>query len=456
MKKSRFPDSLVLIFAMIVVAQIATYFLSPGEYQREGRKVLAGTYRAVEAESLPWYSFLSLVPKGMEAGADIIFFVFIVGGVIGVLRATGAIDALLGSTIKGLGSRPSLLVVGMLGLFAVGSSTIGMAEEYMPFIPILVTMCMALRLDAMVAMGIVYIGAGVGYGCAAYNPFTVIIGQNIAGLTPTSGEGFRWILLVVCLAVGVQHLMAYIKRIRSDPTRSLVADVDYSDGFEMPEDVRFTGRRAAVLACFVIGLAFFVYGAKVWGWYLTELGAVFLGMAIVGAILGGLSANDTAKRFCSGAAEMTTTALLIGFARTIEVVLTEGQVIDTVIHAVSGPLQEVGAHGAAVGMLGVQSVCNFFIPSGSGQAYVTMPIMAPLADLSQISRQTSVLAYQMGDGFTNMIVPTNALLMGMLGLGKIPYQRWMRFILPLMVKLYLVAILALVAAVEFGPSLGFE
>ena len=155
----------------------------------------------------------------------------------------------------------------------------------------------------------------------------------------------------------------------------------------------------------------------------------------------------TASEFCSGAAEMTTTALLIGFARTIEIVLTDGQVIDTVIHGIAQPLAQVGSGGAAVGMLLVQSACNFLIPSGSGQAFVTMPIMAPLADLTGITRQTAVLAYQMGDGFTNMIVPTNALLMGMLGLAKIPYERWVKFIAPLLLKLFVVAVGALLFAV---------
>ena len=161
-----------------------------------------------------------------------------------------------------------------------------------------------------------------------------------------------------------------------------------------------------------------------------------------------MSANETARAFCRGAAEMTTTALLIGFARTIQVVLTDAQVIDTVIHAIAQPLEQVGSSGAAVGMLAVQSVCNFFIPSGSGQAYVTMPIMAPLADLTGVSRQTSVLAYQMGDGFMNMFVPTNALLMGMLGLAKVPYQRWVRFVGPLLLKLAVVAAVALWIAVR--------
>jgi uncharacterized ion transporter superfamily protein YfcC len=336
----------------------------------------------------------------------------------------------------------------MTTIFALGSSFIGMAEEYMPFIPILVTMCLALRMDAVVALGIVYIGAGVGYGCAAYNPFTVLIGQEIAGLEAGSGALFRWVLLSVCLVVGVHHILRYARRVAVDPSRSLVRDVDYSAGFDLPEDTRFTGRRAGILIAFLAMIAVFVWGSKKHEWFVDELGALFLGLGILAAVLGRLSPNVTAREFCCGAAEMTTTALLIGFARTIQVLLDDGHVIDTVVHGIAQPLAHVGSVGAATGMLLVQSFCNLLVPSGSGQAYVTMPIMAPLADVTGLTRQTAVLAYQMGDGFMNMIVPTNALLMGMLGLAKIPYGRWARFIVPLILKLLVVGVAALAFAVS--------
>lgn len=450
MRQGRFPDSLVLIFAMIVVAQLLTYVLPAGEYERQERRVLPGTYHTVDAAPLPAHAFLTSIPKGMEKGADIIFFVFIVGGVIGVVRATGAIDSILGASIRAFGRRPVWLVAGMVTLCALGSSTVGMAEEYMPFVPILVTMCLALRMDAVVALGIIYVGAGVGYGCAALNPFTVMIAQRIADLPLTSGQPFRWGLLVVCLVVGVHHIMRYARRVQADASRSLVHDVDYSAGFAMPQDVRLTRQRGAVLVVFVAGIVLFVYGVARWEWYLTELAGVFLGIALLSALCARLSPNRLAREFCQGASELTTTALLIGFARTIEVVLTDARVIDTVIYRLAAPLQDMPRQLAALGMLGVQSIFNFFVPSGSGQAYVTMPIMAPLADLTSLSRQTAVLAYQMGDGFTNMIVPTNALLMGMLGLGRVPYQRWLRFVVPLLVKIYVIAVLALVLAVQIG------
>lgn len=449
-QRRRVPDALVLVFALVVLAQLAGYVLPAGEFERDGRRVVPGTWRAVDAEPLPPLAFLTAVPAGLAAAHDIVFFVFLAGGTIGVVRATGAVDALIGAAIGRLASRPGWLVAGMVGLFALGSSTVGMAEEYMPFVPVLVTLCLALELDAVVAVGIVYVGAGVGYACAALNPFTVLVAQEVAGLPLTSGQPVRWALLVVCAAVGVHHVLRYAARLRADPAASLVADVDYSSGFELPADVRFTARRAAAAAVLAAGVGLFVHGVAARGWYLAELSAVFLASGLLAAAVGGLGPNRAARAFLKGAAQMTSTALLIGFARAIQVVLSDARVIDTIVDGLAAPLAALPAHAAALGMLAVQTVCNLFIPSGSGQAYVTMPIMAPLADLTGVTRQTAVLAYQFGDGFTNMLVPTNALLMGMLGLARIPYQRWAAFVVPLLVKLYAVAALALVAAVALG------
>ncbi len=447
---SRFPDALVLIFGLIIVAQLATYVLPAGVFERDGRQVIGGTYRTVEAAPLPAFTFLTAVPRGLAEAADIIFFVLIVGGVFGVLRATGAVDALIGLAIRRMGDRPTLLVGGMVTLFALGSSTVGMAEEYMPFVPLLVTMCLALRMDAVVGLGIIYVGAAVGYGCAALNPFTVLIAQSIAGVELTSGQGLRWLALAACLAVGVHHLLRYARRVQADPEQSLVRGVSYAQGFDLPEDVELTRARLLVAFVFLAGVLLFVYGVGAEGWYLTELTAVFLGMAVLVAVVARLSPNRVAAAFASGAAELTSTAVIIGFARTIQVVLTEGQVIDTVINALATPLQGAPGGVAAVGMLGVQALCNLFIPSGSGQAYVTMPLMAPIADLTGVSRQTAVLAYQFGDGFTNMVVPTNALLMGMLALARIPYPQWVRFVAPLLVKLFAVAVVVLLIAAGVG------
>ncbi len=464
MKKTRFPDSLILISAIIILAQLLSYVLPHGEYNRvpvpdsSRTMVENGTYhRLVEDDqvTLPVYAFLTSLPAGLKEAQDIIFLVFLVGGVIALLRESGAIDAALHGAVARLGKAPWILIGGTLAIFGLGSFTIGMGEEYVPLIPILVTMSLAMKLDSIVAMGMIWVPYGIGWACAGTNPFGVIIAQGIAGVPITSGLATRWVLLVLFLAVGFQHVYGYARKIQRDPSASLVADVDYSTGFDPPDDVRMTPQRVLILLIFVAGIVWFVYGAKTAGWYITELNAIFLAIGILAAIISRMAPNTASKTFIRGASEMTAAALLIGFARTIEVVLVNGQIIDTIIHAIASTLEGSGAYVAAVGMLAVQTVCNFFIPSGSGQAYVTMPIMSPLATITGVPQQVAVLAYQFGDGFTNMVVPTSALVMGTLALGKIPYTRWVRFVMPLMVKLFAMAIVVLILAVKFGDSWGF-
>ncbi len=457
-------DSLVLIFSIVIVAQLLTYVVPQGKFEREPypknpsrEMVVPGSYQEVGGADTvtlkPWHA-LTAVPKGLEAAQEIVFLIFLVGGVIAILRATGAIDAFLHTAVAKLGGSPWILIGGCLVLFGLGSWTIGMGEEYVTLIPILIAMSLAMKMDAIVAMGMIWVPYGIGWACAGTNPFGVLIAQDIAGLAPTSGWPFRLGLLVVFLAVGFQHVYSYALKVRRDPTTSLVADVDYSDGFEAPEDIRLTGRRVLVLAVFVAGIVGFVIGASTAGWYIVELLTIFLAVGLLGAVIGGLGAVETSRIFIHGASEMTAAAIIIGFARAIEVVLNDGQIIDTVIHSIASLLEGTGPAVSAVGMLAVQSICNIFIPSGSGQAFVTMPIMSPLATLTGVPQQVAVLAFQFGDGFSNMLVPTSALVMGTLALGRIPYGAWLRFSAPLLAKLLALSVLVLIVAVYFGNALG--
>jgi uncharacterized ion transporter superfamily protein YfcC len=439
---------------MVVLALVLTWVLPAGTYERleqDGHAVVVpGSYHHVEdAPALPPWAALLAIPQGFEDAQGIIFFVFLIGGTFGVFRATGAADALIGTLLDRTSHVPALLVGGGMLVFAVGSATIGMAEEYLPFVPVLLALAIGLGYDAVTGVGILCVGYGVGYGAALINPFTVLIAQDIAGLQPGSGQGYRLVLLAVFLAIGFDHVWRYARRVKADPTRSLVADVPPDPALRPTEHPALTGTHVAALGTIVAALAWLVYGLLERGWYLVEMGALFTGLAVVLGFVGRLGIDRTAIEFCRGAAELTTTALLIGFARSIQVVLDQGQVIDTIIHGIARPLEGLGG-GAAVGMLAVQCVCNFFIPSGSGQAYVTMPIMAPLADLVGVSRQVAVLAYQFGDGFTNIVVPTNPVLIGILAMARIPYERWLRFVVPLLLKIVVVAAVALVVATWIG------
>ena len=457
-------DSLALIFSFIIIAQLMSYVISQGTFERtpfpdnpDRMMVVPGTYTPVSPEdaiSLPAWHFLIAITKGLASAQDIIFLIFIVGGVIEVLRRTGAIDAALHGAVDKLGHSPWILIVGCFAMFSLGSFTIGMGEEYVPLIPIIVTMSLAMRMDAVVAMGMVWIPYGIGWGCAGINPFGVLIAQNIAGVPLTSGWGFRLVMMVAFLALGFHHLYRYARRVQNDPSESLVADVDYSKGFEAPADTEMTGARGLVLLVFLLGIAVFVYGAAQFGWYISELNAVFFAIGIAAALIARMSPGETSRTFLEGAANMTAPALIVGFARTIEVVLQDGQIIDSIVNSIAGVLEGMPSEVSAVGMLLVQSVCNFFIPSGSGQAFVTMPIMSPLATLTDVPQQTAVLAFQFGDGFTNMIVPTSALVVGALALGKVPYAAWFRFVGPLMLKILVLAAAFLVFSIHYGDAVG--
>ena len=463
MTESRFrvPHTLVLLFGMILLAFALTQFLPQGSFERVtnsvGREqVVPASYAPLEqADRLPPSAIFTSIPHGFEAAGEIIFFIFIIGGAFGVFRATGAADAAIGAMLRRLGERPAVLIAGGILLFAVGSSTIGMAEEYLPFVPLIVALTLALGMDEITGVAVMCIGYGVGYGTALINPFTVFIAQDVAGVQQGTGLTYRLVLLAVFFVIGFHHTWRYASRVKKDPSRSLMAGVETDAGHErvdMAAQPRMTETQKLVIALVGVTLAVLIWGLKARGWYLIEMGALFLALALAIGVVGRLGADGTAREFCVGAAELTTTAILVGFARAIQVVLDDGMVVDTIINALAQPLQRMGAELAAVGMFLVQSVLNFFIPSGSGQAYVTMPIMAPLADLVGVTRQVSVLAFQFGDGFTNILVPTNAVLVGILAIAGVPYDRWFRFVIPFMLKVWIVGSIALAIAVRIGFS----
>jgi uncharacterized ion transporter superfamily protein YfcC len=452
----RVPHTLVLLFGMMVLALVATWLLPSGQFQTElneaGREVvLPGSFAVVpDARALMPWELLTVVPRALADAQDIIFFVLIVGGAISVLRATGTIDALLGAVLRRVSGRPGLLIGTGMAIFAAGSATLGVAEEYIPLTMVLIALCAAMRMDTVTAIGMVVCGYSIGYGVAALNPFTVLVAQNVAGLPPASGLGFRLALFLPFLAIGIHHVWSYARRVQAEPSSSLVHDVEGAQHTPSALPQRLDLRHKLVALLTVATLGLMVYGIAVPKWYILELSAMFLGLALVAGIVGGLGADGTARRFAEGAAELAGTALLIGFARSIALILEDGQVLHTIVNALAAPLQLLGAELAAIGMLLIQTLINFFIPSGSGQAYVTMPLMAPIGDLVGVTRQTAVLAFQFGDGFANMIVPTNPVLMGILGIAGIPYDRWLRFILPLMAKLLVAGSIALVIAVVTG------
>jgi len=452
----RVPHPLALLFFLMVTALVATWLVPQGFFAQDAEtgRVIPGSYEVVdERELLSPLSLFTAIPRAFVDAGPIIFFLFIIGGVLAIIRATGTIDALLGRLLERFSNRPAMLILAVVFVFAMASSAVGSSGEYIPFVLILVALCRAMRMDAMTAVGMVIAGYGVGYGVAAFNQYTVVVAQDIAGLPTYSGWPVRLGLLVPFVLIAVHHVWSYARNVREDPERSVLFGQEPPQGAEPPAEYpRLTGGHVAILIAFLAALGVAVWGIATRGWYMNELGAAFFILGLVAAAIGRLGPSRASEKFIEGARDLTETAILVGIARGIALIMEDGQILHTMVHYLSLPLSLVGAELSAVGMMVIQAVLNLFIPSGSGQAYVTMPLMAPLADLVEVPRQVAVLAYQMGDGFTNMIIPTNAILMGILGMAGVSYARWFRFCLPLILKLYAAGALVLMVAVWLGFS----
>lgn len=452
----KMPHTLTLLFILMVIALIATWIVPQGSFETEDGTgiVIAETYEVHEdRELLSPLDLFTAIPRAFADAQGIIFFLFIIGGVLAIIRHTGTIDALLGRLLSGLGGRPGLLIFAVVFVFALASSIMGASAEYIPFVLILVALCREMKMDTMTAVGVVVAGYGIGYGTAAFNQYTVIVAQDVADLPTYSGWPLRIGILLPFVMIGAHHVWSYSNKVRKDPSKSLMQGIPAPEGAEPPDKYPdLTGKHILITLSFFIALGVAVYGIARHGWYLTELGAAFLILGVVTAIIGKVGPSLTAQKFVSGAKDLVETALLVGVARGIALIMEDGQILHTIVHILSIPLSTVGPEIASVGMMVMQSVLNLFIPSGSGQAFVTMPLMAPLGDIIGVSRQIAVQAFLFGDGFGNMIVPTNAVLMGILGMAGVPYDRWFRFCWPLILKLMGAAAIVMVGAVIFGYS----
>ena len=467
------PHVFVLLIGAILVCSLATYIVPSGTYEREVRVVegrertllVPGTYQSIE-KHISWrglllgdevegmaspeslHGFLTAVPRGMEQAADIIFFIFIIGGVFGILQRTGVITAVLGRLLGRFENSGPLLTVVLMVVIAVGGSTLGMGEEFIPLVPVFLLVAARLGYDRVFGMALVLLAADVGFAASTTNPFTVSVAQGIAEVKLHSGLLLRIIFLVCALTVAIIYLLRYGARVRRDPALSLVADLPLSAEAQSDSAPVSYQRYHTVItvACAAI-FAFILFATQRYDWWMNDMAGGFFLMGIVAAAVARLPLGEAAKAFVKGMEEMVVAALVVGFARGISVVLVDGQIIDTIVHGAATALLQVPRYIAALGMLAFESILNLFIPSGSGQAGVSMPLMAPLSDIIGVTRQTAVFAFTCGDGFSNTIIPTSGILMAMLGLAHIPYGRWLRFMLPLYLQLMALSALFLTIAV---------
>lgn len=470
----RVPHVFALLTGVIFACAVLTYVLPSGTYQRAERTygtltrtvvvpgtyvelpkhvtplgVLVGSREEGQASPTSVLGFLTAIPRGMEGAADIIFFIFVVGGVFGILQQTGTIAAVLQALLARFRDSGPLLTVVIMVAAGIGGSTLGMGEELIPLVPIFLIVSKELGYDRVYGLALVAVGAQVGFAAATTNPFTVQIAQGIAEVPLGSGIAFRLVFFACAMTVAVGYVLRYGRKIRRDPAASVMA----GDAFVLAGDVERVPLRAAhvwIVGVAVVVFAVILYAVQAMGWWLAEMGGGFLLVGLLAAAIARLSVAEATAAFVRGLEEMVVAALVVGFAKGIQVVLEDAQVMDTLIHGAATALQHLPTVLAAEGMFAFQSMLNFFIPSGSGQAAVTMPLMAPLADVLGLTRQTAVFAFTCGDGFSNSIIPTSGLLMAMLGLAGIPYEKWLRFMVPLFLLLTALSAVFLAVAVWIG------
>ncbi len=459
-KKFAVPNVYIIIMAMAFIAMLLTRIIPAGEYDRvanaDGRLLVdPTTYHLVEANPQGIFDFFQAFHTGLTEMAGIIFFLFLVGGCFAVVEATGAIEALLGKVVKAMAGKERIVVPIVMLAFAICGATFGMAEEALPFIPIMVTMAISLGFDSITGAAMVLVGCSAGFAGAFLSPFTIGIAQGIAGLPMASGMGFRVILFFVMCAVMIGFVYLYAGKVKKNPMASSMYEVDLARDDKLDtENLRPLEKKHIVIVAVVLAsIVTFTYGVIKYGWSMREISAVFMIMAVLSAIIGGLSLNNFADSFTSGMATLASGAIIVGFARAILVLMTDGGIMDTILYHASNLVANMPKGVAALGMYVFQCLLNFLIPSGSGQAAVSMPIMAPLGDILDITRQTSVLAFQLGDGISNIFTPTSGYFMAGLALAKIPWQKWAKWLLPCILIEYLIgAIFVLIAAhIQYGP-----
>ncbi len=468
----RIPHVFTLLTGVILFSSLLTWIIPSGSYERQTMQVghlersviIPNSYEQVpkhyslqgvlssdapegRASPVGLQGFLSAIPRGMEAAADIIFFIFVVGGVFGILSRTGAIVSGVHHLLTRFRNSGTMLTIILMSAIAVGGSTLGMGEEFIPLVPIFLIVSKEMGYDRVFGLALVFVAAETGFAAATTNPFTVNVAQGIAELPLNSLMGFRLIFLVSSLAVVLTYVLRYGARVRMDRANSVMPDDAFELGETSVEIEAFDSRHRLILLSCVAIFAFILYAVQAYGWWMAEMGGGFLLMGFVAVWISRISIADAARAMARGMEDMVVAALVVGFARGVQVVLSDAMVLDSIVFYAALFLENFSTYVAATGMFFFQTVLNFFIPSGSGQAAVTMPIMAPLADVLGLSRQVAVFAFTCGDGFSNTIIPTSGILMAMLGLAGIPYEKWLKFMVPLFLRLALLAIVFLTIAV---------
>ncbi|EOI5819265.1 YfcC family protein [Cronobacter malonaticus] len=461
MHRFKFPSAYTILFVLIALVAALTWVVPAGKYQMAmndtlGKEVpVAGTYAPVEAHPQGITAILLAPVDGLynhvtyTAGAiDVALFVLIIGGFLGVVNKTGAIDAGIERVTERLHGKEEWMIPILMALFAGGGTIYGMAEESLPFYTLLVPVMMAARFDPLVAAATVLLGAGIGTLGSTINPFATVIAANAAGIPFTSGIWLRVALLVIGWVICVLWVMRYARRVRQDPSLSVVADQWEANrahflGSRSGEMLPFTATRKIILVIFAASFAVMIYGVAVRGWWMGEISGVFLAAAIITGVVARMSEEAFTSTFIDGARDLLGVALIIGIARGIVVVMDNGMITHTILHSAENLVSGLSTTVFINVTYWIEVVLSFLVPSSSGLAVLTMPIMAPLADFAHVGRDLVVTAYQSASGIVNLITPTSAVVMGGLAIARVPYVRYLKWVAPLILILTVLNMAAL-------------
>lgn len=459
-KKFSMPDSYLILFIMLIIAMILTYIIPAGQFEREEGglvpTVIPESFSNISSAPVGFLDFFLSIQQGMMEAANIIFLVLIIGGAFAVINSTGAIDSGIMTLVNKTRSKKILLVISMAAVFSIAGFLGVLHTAVIAFIPVGLVVAKAFKLDAIVAVAIVYLGAYSGYAVAGLDPITTGFGQEIAGVPVFSGLWLRFIIYICLLSASILYIIYYMKKIEKNPEKSIMGKDKFLDENTIVDEektIPFTNLRKIILLFFALCMTIYTIGVFRSDWGLNEMTALFLIIAIGTALIARINGNDFVKHFVEGAKGMVYAALIVGLARSIVVILENGLVLDSVVNLISNFIEPLPAMIAAICMYLFNLLFNLIITSGSGQAAIVMPIMAPLADIIGITRQTAVLAYNMGDGFTNTIAPTSGILMASIGVAKVSWIKWIKFMIPLLLIWCLIGLVAIIFAVliDFGP-----
>lgn len=437
-KKWKTPHTFVILVAIILIAVAATYFVPAGEFNRYEDKttgktlVEAGSYHTIASKPINPLKIPVAIYTGIVDSAPILTFMLIIGGAFQIITSTGALTALCKKLSKTFSKKKYFVIPVFLTIFSIFGFTMGMSSEVMIFVPIGITLAMLLGLDKVTGTAMIALGAAIGFTAGILNPFNVGVAQDIAELPLFSGMGYRIFILIVLLAATSAYIICYAKKVASNPKNSIIYGIKEDQEYTF-DDVSDTmsKRQIGVLVIMVACFGILIYGLSKLGWYFEEMSALFIFMGIICGFVNGYGPSRIAKEFGEGAKGIVVGCLIIGIARTVEVILSDASILDTIVYGIVNIVGVLPNSIKAVGMFLCQSLINCVIVSGTGQAAVTMPLMVPVSDLVGISRQTAVLAFQLGDGFSNSVLPMSSSLMGYLAVSKIPYSKWLKFMLPL-------------------------